>query len=203
MNRIEEPLVLRIAEPDDAEALSFIYKPYVEQTAVSFEYEAPDEDEFKRRIADKLNNYPFIVAVYRGEVVGYTYASAFLPRPAYQHSVETSLYVRTDFRGNKIGSSLYNMLEKILKRQNVLSLNACIAYTEQPDPFLDNASVLFHRKMGFRQAGRFCASGYKFDRFYDIVWMEKHISEPITPFDSFIPFKVIRPEAEALLSGFR
>lgn len=195
-------LKLRIVKEDDALALAGIYKYYVENTAVSFEYIPPDEEEFKRRIKEKVKEYPYIVAESDGVVVGYAYASRFLPRPAYIHSVETTVYVRKDFHGNKVGKYLYLALEKLLKLQNVISLNACIACADVIDDTLNNDSMLFHSCMGYRYVGRFNASGYKFSRFYDMIWMEKLISEPEYPCDEFIPFEMISAEANHVLEDF-
>lgn len=72
---------------------------------------------------------------------------------------------------------MYEILENILKRQNVLNMYACIACTEQEDKYLTNASVRFHEKMGFKTAGKFNKCGYKFNNWYDMVWMEKFIGE--------------------------
>ena len=195
-------LCLRFAKLNDAEALSLIYKPYVENTAVSFEYIPPSKEEFGKRIKDKIQNYPFIVAEYNGEVAGYSYASSFMPRPAYQHSVETTVYISSKFHQKGIGKSLYLALEKILTLQNVISLNACIAFADVPDETLNNNSMLFHGRMGYRYVGRFNASGYKFGRFYDMIWMEKLISESETPMQDFRPFSSVCDEAEAVLSEF-
>mgnify|MGYP003290092348 CR=1 FL=1 len=193
-------IVLRLANENDAEVLALIYKPYVENTAVSFEYDAPNITQFAKRISDKLKEYPFIVAEYKGEVVGYTYASEFLPRPAYKHSVETTLYIKQGFHGKGIGKKLYLALEEVLKIQNVISLNACIAFADSPDDSLNNNSMTFHSKMGYRYVGRFNASGYKFNRFYDMIWMEKLIAKPAVPYDDFIPFPKIFIDAERILA---
>ncbi len=193
-------LFLRLAKPEDAEVISLIYKPYVENTAVSFEYTPPDKDEFIKRIEEKIKEYPFIVAEYNGKVAGYCYASQFMPRPAYKHSVETTVYIKDGFNGNGIGRSLYLALEKLLSLQNVISLNACIACADIPDETLNNNSMMFHSKMGYRYVGRFNASGYKFGRFYDMIWMEKLIIEPKAPVPDFIPFPEILDEALQILS---
>lgn len=195
-------LKLRLVKKEDAKALAEIYKHYVENTAVSFEYIPPDEAEFKRRIDEKIKSYPYIVAECNGEIVGYAYASQFLPRPAYIHSVETTVYVRKDFHGNSVGKSLYLALEKLLAIQNVISLNACIACADVPDETLNNNSMLFHSRMGYRYVGRFNASGYKFSRFYDMIWMEKLISEPMCPCADFIAFEQVLDEAKDILAEF-
>jgi len=200
MNNQIKGINIRLVRLSDAQALSLIYKPYVENTAISFEYTAPDSKEFERRISEKVNNYPYIVAELSDEVVGYCYASEFLPRPAYMHSVETTLYIKEGFHGKGIGKILYSALESLLRLQNVLSLNACIACADVPDETLNNNSMLFHSKMGYRYVGRFNASGYKFGRFYDMIWMEKLISPVSIPFEEFLPFSDILPDAERILS---
>ncbi len=200
MNNLNNKLILRLATPADAEALSFIYKPYVENTAVSFEYIPPDKEEFRKRIEEKVKEYPFIVAEFGGEVSGYCYASQFMPRPAYKHSVETTVYIKESFHGKGIGKNLYLALEKLLSLQNIISLNACIACADVPDETLNNNSMIFHGRMGYRYVGRFNASGYKFGRFYDMIWMEKLIVEPKAPVADFIPFPQVSDEALSILS---
>ena len=195
-------LIYRFAHSDDAEQLSHIYKPYVENTAVSFEYVAPDAEEFRKRIEEKIKEYPFIVALIEDRIVGYCYASQFMPRPAYKHSVETTVYIDKDFHGKGIGRSLYFALERILELQNVISLNACIAFAHIPDVTLNNNSMMFHSRMGYRYVGRFNASGYKFGRFYDMIWMEKLITNPECPVGEFLPFGSVFDKAQVVLSDF-
>ena len=86
---------LRTASPDDAEKLLDIYSFYVLYTAITFEYEGPSVSEFRNRITNTLKKYPYIVAVDDGKILGYAYASAFKGRAAYDHSIETSIYVAT------------------------------------------------------------------------------------------------------------
>ncbi len=202
MCEISKNINIRLVTPEDALVLSEIYRPYVENTAISFEYIAPDESEFRQRINSKSGEYPFLVAEYEGEVAGYAYASAFLPRPAYKHSVETTIYLRQDLKGKGIGRKLYEALSELLRMQNVLSMNACIAVTSKPDSTLTNASADFHSHMGFRYVGIFNSSGYKFGRFYDMIWMEKLILTPTEPFADFVPFSEIKAKANRFLSDF-
>lgn len=168
---------IRMADEADAEELLEIYAPYVRNTAVSFEYEVPSVSEFARRIRQVLLKYPYLVAAEGHAAVGYAYASAFKERAAYDWAVETSIYLRRDQRGKGLGKQLYLELEGILKRQNILNLNACIAYTPHPDDRLDNASMRFHERLGYRKAGHFTKCGCKFGTWYDMIWMEKIIGE--------------------------
>ena len=180
-------LTIRMAVPTDTEALLAIYAPYVQNTAITYEYDVPTPEEFSARIAKTLKSYPYLVAEHQGEVVGYAYAGRLHERKAYDWAVETSIYVRQDLRGMGLGCRLYDALEALLKRQNVISVNACIAFPEVEDEYLTRNSVRFHERMGYRLIGHFHRCAYKFGRWYDMVWMEKALGDfPDTP-DPFIP----------------
>ena len=170
----EELLTLRVATPRDAAALLAIYAPYVRETAVTFEREVPSLEEFERRIATTLEKYPYIVAEQAGKICAYAYAGPFKTRAAYEHSIETSIYVNRSVRQIGIGSLLYMALENVLFVQNITNLNACIAVPIcENDPYLTNGSKVFHEKQGYKPVARFHGCAYKFNRWYDIVWMEK------------------------------
>lgn len=170
-------LSIRIAKVSDAKALLDIYAPYVRDTAITFEYEVPSEDEFARRIAHTLEKYPYLVAEYGDEIVGYAYAGPLHDRPAYDWAVETSIYVKKEKHGLGIGRALYDALERELKRQNIVNVNACIASPAVEDAHLTRASILFHQKLGYTMVGEFHQCGYKFHTWYNMVWMEKMIGE--------------------------
>ena len=172
-----EQLQIRIATVEDSAALLKIYKPYVEKTAITFEYEVPSLEEFSGRIENILKKYPVLVAECEDEILGYAYAGAFQSRAAYAWAVETSIYIREDSRKFGIGRLLYEELENLLQKQNIVNVNACIAYPEEEDAYLTKDSVKFHDKMGYRMVGEFRQCGYKFNHWYNMVWMEKHIGE--------------------------
>ena len=160
----------------DAKELLSIYAPYVTETAISFEYEVPSLDEFKERIENISAKFPYIKAVSdNGEILGYAYASSFHQRKAYEWSVEMTVYVKKDSRREGVGKALYDTLEKSLKDMGVLNVNACIAYLGggKTDEYLTDDSFFFHEKMGYKMVGIFHDSGYKFGRWYDMIWMEK------------------------------
>ena len=162
---------------EDAKELLSIYAPYVQDTAISFEYEVPSLSEFQDRIRNISSVLPYIKAVEAGEILGYAYAGKFKNRKAYDWSVEVTVYVRKDSRKSGIGKLLYHALEDSLKRIGVLNMNACIAIPRENDEHLSNDSYCFHEKMGFRLVGTFHNSGYKFNTWYDMIWMEKIIGE--------------------------
>ena len=168
---------IRVATLEDAKTLVEIYTPYVEKTVITFEYEVPSVEEFKGRMAHVLEKYPYLVAERDGEIVGYAYAGEFKSRAAYDWAVETTVYVREDQKKSGVGKALYMALEQILAEQNILNLNACIGYPEVEDEYLTKNSVQFREHMGYRFVGEFYKCGYKFGRWYNMVWMEKHIGE--------------------------
>lgn len=173
-----EEFEIRNAKIEDAPALLAVYAPYVEHTAVTFEYDVPSISEFSRRIAAISKKYPYLVAERDGEVLGYAYAAEFKERAAFQWAVETSVYVRQDCRRGHVGVRLYEALRERLQDQGIQNMNACIAYPCQDgDPYLTCDSVKFHHRMGFDVVAHFHKCGKKFGRWYDMVWMELLIGE--------------------------
>lgn len=168
---------IRTAKKADAQALLEIYAPYVKNTAITFEYDVPTLEEFEKRIETTLVRYPYLVAENDGKIVGYAYAGSFKEREAYDWAVETSIYVRSDAKDCGIGKKLYFALEEILKKQNILNVNACIAYPEKEDEYLTKNSEKFHKHLGYRLVGEFYKCGFKFGRWYNMIWMEKHLGE--------------------------
>ena len=181
-------VTIRVARAADAEAIALIYEPYVRETAITFDYEAPDAGEFASRIERTLEHYPFLVAEHNGRVAGYAYASTFKDRDAYDWACETSVYVDMSERRTGVGKALYQALEAALGLMGVTNLNACIGYPAKPDEHLDLNSVEFHEHLGYAWVGRFHRCGYKFGCWYDMVWMEKEIAPhpdspaPVRPF---------------------
>jgi len=189
---MEQEFTIRKASVIDAAAILAIYAPYVEETAITFEYTVPTLSEFKERIRNVLKKYPYIVAEKDGTIAGYAYVSPFHERAAYSWAVETSIYIDKNLRKTGLGKRLYNALEDILKKQGILNLNACIAYPEKEDRYLTKNSVEFHEHLGYSMVGEFHKCGYKFNRWYNMVWMEKiigdHLSEqpPVKSFDEVL-----------------
>ena len=127
-----ENIKIKVASPENAAELLDIYKFYVENTAISFEIETPTLQEFRARIEKTLKKYPYLIAVSpEDEILGYAYASELKSRAAYDWSIETSIYVKKEYRKMGIGGILLKNLEFLLKKQNILNCYACIAYTER------------------------------------------------------------------------
>ena len=172
---------IRFAQPEDAAALLAIYKPYVEKTAVTFEYDVPTVEEFRARIRKTLQKYPYLVAEDGDRALGYAYAGPFIGRAAADWAVEVSIYVDRDCRGKGAGRALYEALETLLGEMGILNLNASIAVPEEEDEYLSCDSLRFHARLGYAQVGQFHRCGYKFGRWYHLAWMEKHIGEHLSP----------------------
>lgn len=184
---MEHDLNIRFVTEKDAEALVSIYAPYILETAISFEYTVPTVEEFRRRIREFSAKYPYLAAEIDGEIVGYAYACPFGERAAFSRSCETVLYIRRDMRGGGIGRALYEQLLALLKRQNITNINACVAYAAEEDERLTHASPLFHEKMGYHKVAHFTKCGYKFGKWYDILWLEKFIGEHTDDPAPFLP----------------
>ncbi len=198
MTTKEQDIAIRLAKTEDAEALLNIYAPYITDTAVTFEYEVPALSEFQERISHTLERFPYLLAVSQGKILGYTYAGPFHSRAAYNWAAEASIYIDRSHRQKGIGKKLYQTLEKTLALQSILNLNVCIACPHREDEYLSRDSLRFHKKMGFHTAGHFHQCGYKFGRWYDMVWMEKSLGpHPSAPKEAK-SFPEVRSRAEKL-----
>ena len=178
--------MIRTADLKDAEQIANIYRPYVEKTAITFEYEPPSKEEMARRIGKTLERYPYLVFEEDGEISGYAYAGEYKERAAYAWAAEVSVYVKEECRGKGIGKSLYTEMEKILAAQNILNLYACITVERDEDR---SASMVFHEHMGYKLIGRLHFSGYKFGKWHDTVYTEKMLGEHSENPPGVIPFK--------------
>ncbi|KAF1301315.1 MULTISPECIES: GNAT family N-acetyltransferase [Enterococcus] len=173
---------IRVAKPADAAELLAIYAPYVTETAITFEYTLPTLAEFQQRIADTLIRYPYLVAEDEmGKIVGYAYAGTYKSRAAYDWTVEVTVYVCQTIRAKGIGSALYQALETQLERQGVVQATACVTGGNEQ-------SIAFHEKRGYQLVATFPKVGYKFDQWYDIVWLQKTLNAPQKQQVSFVPF---------------
>ncbi len=179
-----EKWTIRVATKQDVPRILEIYSYYVEETNVSFEYVTPSIEEFLERYMTTIEKYPYLVLESNGIVEGYAYASAFKGRKAYSWGVESTIYFDKCCRGGGRGRALYTALESYLKQQNIVNVNACIVH-----PYSD--SVKFHEKMGFEIVAHFHKCGYKFNKWHDMVWMEKIIGEHKEDMPEVISFQNI------------
>ena len=179
-------ILVREATPEDAPRLLEIYGYYVEKTAITFEYDVPSVEEFRARILHIKEKYPYLVIEEDGVIRGYAYAGVFKGRAAYDRSCEMTIYLdraaagRGPGSGRGLGRKLYEALEEELKARGILNLYACIgvpAANKEADEYLNHNSEQFHAHMGYTTVGTFHLCGYKFGRWYNMIWMEKMIGE--------------------------
>ena len=169
--------IIRDAVPEDAQRLVEIYSYYVEDTAVSFEYDVPTVEDFTGRINTISAGYPYLVCEKDGVILGYAYLSAYSTRKAYSWTAMTSIYVDRDARRQGIGKMLYEELEERAGELGIVNLLAGIAYCEKEDEHLTHDSVSFHLREGYEEVAHMKTVGKKFDRWYDLLWMQKKLED--------------------------
>lgn len=171
---------VRLATLQDAPRLLEIYSYYVENTAITFEYETPTLEEFQRRMREIQKKYPYLCVAQDGCILGYAYAGPFHVRAAYAWASEVTIYLDHDAKRQGLGRKLYEALEECLQKMGILNLYACIGFPEREDEYLNQNSAQFHAHMGYRLVGTFQNCGYKFQRWYHMVFMEKMLGEHVT-----------------------
>ena len=173
---------IRIATEKDLPAMLEIYRPYVENTTYSFEYDVPCMKTFTRRFYEHVEQFPWLVWEEDGQILGYAYAGAPWERAAYRWCAEVSIYCRADAHRRGIGRALYARLEEILKAQGYRRVYALITSE-------NTGSLAFHEKVGYKFRAEFPGCGYKHGRWLGVIWLEKELSEPGTPGSFPLPWK--------------
>lgn len=185
-------IAIRNATLEDAGRILEIYDYYVKNTAITFEYETPSLEEFKERMKKTMKRYRYLLILRDGVIEGYAYAGPFVGRAAYDWSCEMTIYLDHNAQKCGMGRKIYEALEKMLYDMGILNLYACIGYPEKSDEHLTTNSADFHKHLGFIKVGEFHKCGYKFNRWYNMIWMEKIIGEhqdmpnPITDYHNVI-----------------
>lgn len=181
--------MLRFAAPEDARALLAVYHQYID-TSVTFEYTLPTAEEFRDRIEDISQDYPYLVWEEDGAILGYAYAHRFHERAAYQWCAELSVYLERAAHGRGLGTKLYTALMEILRLQGVRNVYGCITVP-------NDKSIALHKAMGFQLVAQFHNAGYKAGAWHDVVWYEKSIAPAGgTP----APIKSVRETPAAVLA---
>ena len=190
----QKTVCIRDIRTADLEPTRKIYEHYVLNSAATFNGvdEVPTNEAWYDKVQKTAYRYPWLVADCEGEVLGFAYAGPFRMRAAYAWDVETTIYIRPDARGFGIGRALYTQLEALLRSQHVRTMYACVTHTDRTDdPNLTDASEHFHEAMGFTVCGHMKRCGFKFGRWYDILWLEKKLVDDESAPEPFVRF----PEA--------
>lgn len=165
-------LVIRDCEKRDLERITEIYGRSVHEETASFELTAPELEEMTRRRAALASKaYPYLVAELEGDIVGYAYASEYRPRPAYRHSVETTVYVDQEVQRGGVGRAL---MERLIEEAEAHGFRQMIAVIG------DSAhipSIEFHKSLGFTYAGNLVSVGYKHGKWLDSVFMQRPLGQ--------------------------
>ena len=162
-------MLIRFAKPEDAGKLLRIYEQYL-NTPTTFETELPSKEEFEGRIRDALAVYPYLLYEENGEVLGYAYAHRFRERASYQWTAELSVYLDRDSQSRGIGTKLYTVLIRLLRRQGLHLLLSGVTVPNEK-------SRRLHLHMGFRLVGVFHQNGYKNGAWHDVEWFELLLSD--------------------------
>ena len=165
---------IRLARETDIPRILEIYRPYVEQTTVTFEYQLPTPEAFAQRFREITERFPFLVWEEEGTVLGYTYAVLPFSREAYHWIAEPSVYLDRNARGRGIGKRLYTALESILTLLGYQLSYALI--TEE-----NEASVRFHTRMGYAPMATFPGCAWKHGRQLGVTWMQKRLNSAVLP----------------------
>ncbi len=164
------PLIIRPSTAADLAAVTRIYGHAVAHGTATFELDTPDEAEMARRRDDVLaKGLPWLVAERDGQVLGYAYANHFRPRRAYRFCLEDSIYLDPAARGQGIGRLLLAELMAQCEARGARQVLAVIGDSANA------SSIGVHRACGFEPAGLFRAAGWKFDRWLDVVLMQRSL----------------------------
>lgn len=185
-------IIVRDATMKDAERILEIYNYYVKNTAITFEYDTLTLTEFQGRMKKTMQRYPYLVIVKDGRIEGYAYAGPFVGRAAYGWSSEITIYLDHNAQKCGMGRMIYEALEKALHDMGILNLYACIGYPECDDEYLTTNSADFHAHLGFVRVGEFHKCGYKFNRWYNMIWMEKVIGKHETEQPAITSYPTLR-----------
>ncbi len=165
---MNNPIHIRHAVVDDLQQITAIYNHYVVNTAITFDLEPWEtKDRMPWFEQFRLNSpHPCFVAELDRNILGYACATKLRPKAAYDRSVETTIYLRHDATGNGYGQLLYQQLFSHLETQPV---HRCYGIIALPN----DTSVAMHKSFGFKEIGTLTQVGFKFDKYWDTVWLEK------------------------------
>ena len=157
--------MIRNCEIRDAERISQIYNYYITETIITFDEQLVSAEEMAERIEETTPKYPWLVCEEGSVVIGYALASPWKSRCAYQHSVESAIYLDHTLKGQGFGTELYKSLIDRLREMPVHSVIGGIALPNE-------GSIALHENLGFEKIGHFKEVGRKFDRWIDVGYWE-------------------------------
>jgi L-amino acid N-acyltransferase YncA len=161
-------IAVREVTMDDVIDITKIYNHYVENTTITFDLALSTEEEIAERINTVMKTYPYLVITEDDEVVGFAYASQWKDKAAYQFCAETTIYLHPNAVSKGLGLRLYNALLAALPLFDIATVIGCITI---PNP----ESIALHEKLGFKKVGEFEHVGFKFEKWINVGYWQKHI----------------------------
>lgn len=187
--------IIRQAEKEDMMEIMQIYAYYVKNSVATFAYDVMCVKELMEQWESTHNTYPYLVCEVDGNITGYMYAHRYKEKEAYQWNVELSIYVHPTCTKQHIGTQLMEVMISILRMQHLQTVYSCITIPNE-------GSIALHRRFGFTCIGEFHQAGYKFDRWLDVVWMEKKLQKEHEKPVPWIPVTYCKQEIELLLTDY-
>ncbi|MCF6188929.1 MAG: N-acetyltransferase family protein [Cocleimonas sp.] len=158
--------MIRPVTERDIQDICEIYNYYVENTAISFEENRVSINEMEQRILNQSIDYPWLVYELDGKVVAFAYANKWKARSAYRFTLESTIYLSSEYQGKGIGTKLYQKLFDELATRSIRSIMAVIALP-------NTGSIALHEKMGFEKVAHFKEVGYKYEQWIDVGYWQK------------------------------
>ena len=189
---MNHPINIRLAGREDIPAIHDIYETYATTTWFNTEEPPLSGEDFIARMVSIMKRYPCLVATHQNHVIGYTYASAFRARPAYDWTAELSIYIRHDWAGRRLGKVLYRTLIEILKRQGICNLYALVICGNK-------SSELLHDATGFDYLTTYDRVAYKKGKWLSVIVFYRRIGLLKTPPEPICPISGMDIEELALI----
>ena len=167
-----DDILVRPAVEEDLRDIAAIYNHEIANSIATFDLEAPTLEHWHLRLTSDHPGNHLLVAVDADEdVVGYAYSWSYRPRPAYNTTRETSIYLDPSVRGKGVGRQLYPALLEAMVKTGV---HTAVALVALPNP----GSIRLHEACGFEHVGTMREVGYKFDQWIDVAWYQKLLTPP-------------------------
>ena len=164
--------MIRPATVSDVPAIWDIYRPYILETAYTFEYDVPSLPDFTKRFETITAEFPWLVWEEGGKILGYAYGERTFVRAAYQWAADLAIYLHPDAQRKGIGKALYTAAEEILRRQGYFLCYGIVTSA-------NIGSCRFHEALGYQPTAQFPDCGFKFGTWYGTVWYEKRLRSGI------------------------
>ena len=162
--------MIRNATAADVPAILEIYKPYILETAITFEYDVPTLSQFEQRFLHITESHPWLVWEEEGNILGYAYGEPAFVRAAYQWAADLAIYLAPQAQGKGIGRKLYTAAEDILRKQGYFLCYGVVTSANEK-------SCAFHEAMGYKKTALFSNCGFKLGQWYGTVWYEKRLQK--------------------------